>query len=141
MKRMSYYLIDRVLGHLFGLGYFGPPLVIGVALSRYNPSPSGTGLDEPSPADNYSRVATYASWWTLDELQDEEDASMMHNSTAIVFNEASGDWGEITHFALFDSANYGVGNMLFFGELLVPKVITTGCIVRFEASGLHTTMM
>lgn len=137
MKRMSYYLTDRVLEHLFPGYYFPPPLVVGVALSRYNPSPSGTGLDEPPTGYNYSRVATYASWWTHDGVL------TIYNSTAIVFDEAlGGSWGEITHFALFDSANYGAGNMLFYGELLGgPKTIAEGCIARFEEVSLIASMM
>ena len=130
MKLLSYYLSDWILSHLFNVAPFSPPLVMGVALSRYNPGPSGYYIDEPPLAYNYSRVATYASWWTHDGV------SSIYNSTAIVFDEASADWGEITHFALFDSANYGAGNMLFYGELPTPAVVSSGCIARFKFATL-----
>lgn len=115
------------MDHLFPGNYFPPPLVVGVALSRYNPSPSGTGLDEPPLGYNYQRVATYASWWTWSII-----TFRIYNDVVIEFPEASGDWGTITHFALFDSANYGTGNMLFYGELSSPTEIVQGCRARFE---------
>lgn len=137
MKLLGYYLADCILGHLFPGDYFPSPLVIGIALSREDPAPSGYYLNEPPTDYNYSRAATYASWWTHDGV------ATMYNSTAIVFNEAiGGSWGNITHFALFDSANYGAGNMLFYGELLGgPKLISEGCIARFEIGALIANMM
>lgn len=135
MKLLSYYLADSLLDHLFAGISFQPPLVMGVALSKGDPSPSGTGLDEPLEGDNYARVATYASWWTHDGI------TSLYNSTTIVFPEATGDWGSITHFALFDSASYGTGNMLFYAELLgAPQVVVEGCIPRFEIAALIANM-
>lgn len=137
MKLMSYYLTDKILGHLFNIPPFDPPLVIGIALSRYNPGPSGYYLDEPPTDYNYSRIATYASWWEFDPVT----ITIGNNPNPIVFPEATGDWGTITHFALFDSANYGAGNMLFYGPMYVPREVTAGCIPRFDVHSLNANLM
>ncbi len=57
------------------------------------------------------------------------------NADAIEFPEASGAWGTVTHFALFDAASGG--NLLAHGALAQAKAIGSGDSVRFAAGDLE----
>lgn len=46
------------------------------------------------------------------------------NNYTVVFPTATGNWGTVTHFALFDAPTGG--NLLFHGQLTTPKIINAG---------------
>jgi len=56
----------------------------------------------------------------------------------ITFPTASGSWGTITHFALFDALT--TGNMLMSGALTASQAITTNQIARFAIGALDITL-
>jgi hypothetical protein len=60
------------------------------------------------------------------------------NDSTITFPEASGSWGTISHFALFDAAEGG--NMLAYGALDESKDVGSGDTARFNASALTITL-
>ena len=62
----------------------------------------------------------------------------MDNLDEIVFAMATGDWGTMTHFALFDAATGG--NMLAFGSLGESKTIGGGDIAKFAAGNLEVKL-
>lgn len=117
---------NEVLDHLFGKGgrdYASPTLWI--ALSTTEPSNDGSNVTEP--ADGYARVSCVASTWTAGA------ADSLINSLTVSFGEASGDWGNISHFAIYDSITNG--NMLAAGSIAVTKAIDIGDTPKF-APGL-----
>jgi hypothetical protein len=62
----------------------------------------------------------------------------MSNSAAIEFPAATADWGTATAWALFDAATGG--NMLWYGDITVPKALYSGDIYRVSANNLTLTM-
>jgi len=121
---------DEVLDHLFGKGSYTPPTIY-VALSTADPTDDGSGVAEPS-GNGYARVETAGSDW------DAASGGATANANAITFPEASGAWGTISHFALYDAATNG--NMLAHGALDSSEVVTTGQTPRFSAGALDVTL-
>ena len=129
MGSMSDYLEDAVLNHIFGKSSYTPPTIY-VGLSTADPLDDGSGLAEPSGG-SYARVATSASDWTT------ASGGSISNANEITFPQATGDWGTITHFALFDAATGG--NMLYHGALTTSKNPTAGDTASFAPGDLTVT--
>ena len=120
----------ELLDHVLGNGVYTAPTIY-VALGTGATDASLTG--EPAGS-GYARVA-HASWATA-------AARSTNNTGAITFPEASGSWGTITHYALYDAAT--VGNMIAWGALSAsvavvsgntPSIATTTLTVTFDAGG------
>lgn len=60
------------------------------------------------------------------------------NSAAIEFPTATADWGTAIAWGLFDAVTGG--NMLWYGDITVPKTLYSGDIYRVNASNLTLTM-
>jgi len=121
---------NEILDHLFGKGSYTPPTIY-VGLSTADPGDDGTGLSEPS-GNGYARVATAAADWNA------ASGGALDNANAIEFAEATGSWGTVTHFALFDAATSG--NMLAHGSLIQSKTIVSGDTARFSAGDLDVSL-
>jgi len=121
---------DEILDHLFGKGAYTPPTIY-VGLSTADPGDDGTGLSEPS-GNGYARKVTAASDW------DAASGGALDNANTIEFAEATGNWGTVTHFALFDAATSG--NLLAHGSLTQSKTIDDGDTARFAAGDLDVSL-
>lgn len=121
---------NEILDHIFGKGSYTPPTIY-VGLSTADPGDDGTGLSEPS-GNGYARVQTAASDWNS------ASGGSLDNAEVIEFSEATGDWGTVTHFALFDTASGG--NLLAHGSLSQSKSIAGGDTARFAAGDLDVSM-
>ncbi len=121
---------NEILDHLFGKGSYTPPTIY-VGLSTADPGDDGTGLSEPS-GNGYARVATAAADWSA------ASGGALDNANAIEFAEATGSWGTVTHFALFDAATSG--NLLAHGSLTPSKTIASGDTARFQAGDLDVSL-
>jgi len=122
----SNYWENEILDHLFGKGTYTPPTIY-VGLSTADPGDDGSGLAEPS-GNGYARVETSAADWNT------ASGGALDNANDITFPEATGSWGTITHFALFDAATGG--NMLAEGALSASKAIDAGDTAKFAAGDL-----
>jgi len=96
MGSFSNFWENEVLDHLFGKGAYTPPTIF-LGLSTADPLDTALGLAEPF-GNAYARVETEAADW------DAASGGALDNAEDITFPEASGAWGTITHFALFDQA-------------------------------------
>jgi hypothetical protein len=130
MGSFSDYWENEILDHIFGKGSYTPPTVY-VALSTADPTDAGSGLSEPS-GDGYARKQTSASDWNT------ASGGALDNANEIAFNEATGSWGTITHFALMDAASGG--NMLGHGALSESKTIGSGDTAKFAAGDLDVSL-
>lgn len=130
MGGFSDYWENKILDHIFGKGSYTPPTIY-VGLSTADPTDSGSGLAEPS-GNGYARVQTSASDWNA------ASNGSLDNAGNITFTQATGHWGTITHFALFDAAS--AGNMLAFGALSQSKSINESETTRFEAGDLQISL-
>ena len=130
MGGFSDYWENKILDHIFGKGSYTPPTIY-VGLSTADPTDSGSGLAEPS-GNGYARVQTSAADWNA------ASNGTLNNSSDITFNQATGNWETITHFALFDAAT--AGNMLAYGALRQSKTINESETAKFEAGDLQISL-
>jgi hypothetical protein len=130
MGGFSDYWENKILDHIFGKGSYTPPTIY-VGLSTADPTDDGSGLAEPS-GNAYARVQTSASDWNT------ASNGSLENASDIIFDQATGSWGTITHFALFDAAT--AGNLLAHGALSQSKAIGETDTARFEAGDLDINL-
>ena len=119
----------KVLDHVFGLAtYTTPTLYLGVSTS--DPTETGGGLSEPV-GNGYARIATDPDDW-------ERSMNVVDNANELTFAEATGSWGTITHFALYDAAS--AGNLVIYGALTTARSISAATTLRFPATNLTFTL-
>ena len=127
MSAMSDYLENKVLDHVLSTSAFAMPsaVYLGLATASFNDDASGTELT----GNNYSRVG--------DIPFDAASGGVADNTNNIEFAAATGSWGTVTSWALFDASTGG--NMLIHGSLTTSKTISTGDILRISAGDLDVT--
>lgn len=126
MSAMSDYLENEILDHILGTGAYTMPTTVYVGLSTgsFNDDNSGTELS----GSGYARQAiafNAASSGTAD------------NSGAVDFPAATGSWGTVSHFGLFDASTGG--NLLIHGALTASKAVATGDILSIAAGDMDIT--
>ncbi|NIT58632.1 MAG: hypothetical protein GWN00_21115 [Aliifodinibius sp.] len=113
MGSISDHLEDELLDHVFNASYT-PPSTVYLALSTADPGDDAAGISEPV-GNNYSRKAI-----TFDAA-----ASRLINQTSTVtFDQATGSWGTISHWAIYDASSGG--NMMAHGSLSASKAVVSG---------------
>ncbi len=130
MGNISNYLANALLNHIFGKGTYTPPTNIYVELSTTAPTDAGTNVTPPSGG-GYARKQTAPADWNTGS------GRIIDNANAIEFAEATGSWGTLSHFALFDAASGG--NFLGWGALTTPKAVDSGDTARFAAGDLDVS--
>tara|TARA_R110000796_G_scaffold62386_3_gene143892 strand:+ start:244 stop:630 length:387 start_codon:yes stop_codon:yes gene_type:complete len=126
MSAMSDYLENEILDHILGTGAYTMPTTVYVGLSTgsFNDDNSGTELSGSGYA-RQSASFSVASGGTTS------------NSGAIEFPAATGSWGTVSHFGIFDASSSG--NLLIHGAFSASKAITTGDILRISVGDLDIT--
>lgn len=130
MGGFSDYWESKILDHIFGKNNYPPPTIY-VALSTTDPLDDASGFAEPA-GNAYARVETSDSDWNT------ALGGSLNNANDIIFPKATGSWGTITHFALFDAATDG--NMLAYGELNQPKTVESSYTAIFDAGDLNISL-
>ena len=126
MSAMSDYLENEILDHILGTGAYTMPSAVYVGLSTgsFNDDNSGTELT----GNNYARKAiTFGA----------ASSGTASNNAAVEFNAATGSWGTVSHFGIFDAASSG--NLLIHGALAASKVIETGDILKIAIGDMDIT--
>jgi hypothetical protein len=118
-------LLDSLAGKSSAFGALASAPTLHVGLSTTAPAMAGTGVTEPAGG-SYARVATAASDWSTATLA---DPSVLANGAIITFPQATGSWGTITHFAIYDAAT--AGNVVAYGTLTASRAIVSTDTARF----------
>ena len=126
MSAMSDYLENEILDHILSVGSYTMPSAVYVGLSTgsFGDDNSGTELS----GSNYSRVAATFS---------AAASGTTSNSAAIEFAAATGSWGSISHFGVFDSA--ASGNLLIHGAFSSAKTIENGDVLKISTGDFDIT--
>lgn len=127
MGSISDYWENEMLDHVLGTGAYTAETIY-VGLSIDDPLDDASGNNEPS-TNNYGRVA-HASWGTA-------AARTSDNTGAVTFPQASGAWGLIGFWTLWNAST--VGDMLAHGSLAVSKDIVDGNTPSFADGELAVT--
>ena len=126
MSAMSDYLENEILDHILGTGAYTMPSTVYVGLSTgsFNDDNSGTELTGSNYARESIRFGAAAS-------------GTASNDAAVEFNAATGSWGTVSHFGIFDALTSG--NLLIHGALTASKVIETGDILKIAIGDMDIT--
>lgn len=114
------YLEGKVLDHILKIATFTVPTNLYVAVSTADPGEDGLGIIEPI-GNGYAR--TICNSWTSNGI------GSRRNNLDITFPPATGAWGHLTHFAIFDALT--AGNCLIKGALQDPVDIALNETPRF----------
>ena len=120
MSKMSDYLEVELRKHLFRTGSFTKPSALYVSLHTADPTDDASGTEVSGGS--YARVQrdpADANWTGVSSTNGVTD-----NAAAITFPSPTGNWGSITHFAIWDASTSG--NMLIHGALTTPKTVNSG---------------
>jgi len=126
MSAMSDYLENEILDHILGTGAYTMPssVYVGLSTSSFNDDNSGTELS----GSGYTRkVATFAV----------AASGTTSNNAAVEFPAATGSWGDVSHFGLFDASSSG--NLLIHGAFSVSKTVSSGDILKIAVGDLDIT--
>lgn len=126
MSAMSDYLELKFLDHFTGTASTSAPsaVYLGLATASIQDDASGTELS----GNNYTRKAvTFAS----------AASGSISSNAAVEFNAASGSWGTISHWGIWDAATSG--NLLYHGAFTTGKAIASGDILKVASGSLTIT--
>ncbi len=126
MSAMSDYLELKVLDHVLSVTAYTMPsnVYVGLSTGSFGDDNSGTELS----GNNYTRKeASFSA----------ASSGAITTSGTVEFNAATGSWGAISHFGIFDASTSG--NLLIHGAFAAAKTIATGDILRINAGDLDIT--
>ena len=124
---MSNYLENALINATLRNTTYTSPSVVYAGLFTSDPTDAGTGTEVTGGS--YARKAmTFGA--------PSNGASV--NSGAVEFDQATANWGTITHFAIYDALT--TGNMLYHGALTASKTIETGDVFKFATSSVSVTL-
>lgn len=121
---MADYLEGQIITHAFRTGSWTKPTVLAVALGT---TCSDSSFTEIANSGSYARVNANpldATWAAASGGN-----GTTSNVGAIAFPTPTGNWNSgnpITHFAIYDSATYGAGNLYFCAALTASKSVNNG---------------
>jgi len=117
------YLETALINHVLRNTAFSSPTTVYVGLFLVAPTESGGGTEVSGGA--YARQSVTFTAPSPDSTANDAD---------VTFPIATGDWGTIVAFALFDAPT--AGNMLYFANLTASREILTSDQFRFPAGQL-----
>lgn len=118
---ISDYLEKELLDHTLKVGSYAQPTVY-MALGTAMTGDDHADFTECTAANGYARIAT--AWNAASSRQ-------VTNNGALTFPQASGSWGTVTHWALYDGDVEGSGNMLAWGQVVPSRAIGDGDTPEF----------
>lgn len=127
MPSMTNFLELELLDHALGVASYTAPSSVFLALFTTAPSDAGGGTEVSG--NGYARQET---------AFDVAATGATANAALETFAASGGNWGTITHFAIFDAVT--TGNMLFWGALTASKVIDDGDTLEFIAGAVDITL-
>lgn len=132
------YLDQKLVELVFSDTAYTVPATLYVGLSTTTPAQTGTGFTEPAGS-GYARVAVTNNTtnWVAAGSQPATGYEM-ENGTAITFPAATGSWGTVTYFGIFDAAT--AGNLLAYGALTTSQTISSGDTASFAVDALTVTL-
>jgi hypothetical protein len=128
MSAISNYLENALINATLRNTTFTSPATVYAALFTSDPTDAGSGTE--CTGSGYARKAiTFAA---------PSNGVTTNSAAAVEFDQATGSWGTLTHFAIFDALT--TGNMLYYGALTTSKTIASGDVFKFATSSVSVTL-
>ena len=117
----------RLLDHYYGATLLTPPAKLYIGVSTTSPTATGENFTEPSSEVGYARVEidNDTDTW-VPAISD--NPSVKKNNVPIEFPEATGDWGIIKYWGIFEQETGGT--CVDWAELSVYKAYGNGDAAR-----------
>lgn len=131
---LSDYGEDQIVNGLFRTTALSRPANWYFGLFTVAPTDTGGGTEVSG--NSYARVAVAPS--NANFAATSGGNGMSSNSGAITFPTASGSWGTVVAYGLFDAASGG--NLWMYGDLTTAKAISSGDTPSFAASAFTFTI-
>lgn len=135
MSALSDYLEDELLDHLLRNAAYSRPATVYLALFTADPGESGN-TGEVSGG-SYARAAITNNNTNFPQVA-ATGTPTKSNGGIISFPTATGDWGTVTHWAIYDASS-GSTNMLVHGALGTPRFVKSGDTPKVAAGILSFT--
>lgn len=124
---MSNYLENALINATLRNTSYTSPSTVYAALFTSDPTDAGSGTEVSGGS--YARKAiTFGA----------PSNGASTNSAAVEFDQATGSWGTITHFGIYDASTSG--NLLYHGALTTSKTIDSGDVFKFSTSNISVTL-
>lgn len=124
---MSNYLENALINATLRNTSYTSPSTVYAALFTSDPTDAGSGTEVSGGS--YARKAiTFGA----------PSNGASTNSAAVEFDQATGNWGTITHFGIYDASSSG--NLLYHGALTSSKLIETGDVFKFAIASVSVTL-
>ena len=126
MSAMSDHLENEILDHILSVGSYTMPsaVYLGLSVASMGDDASGTELS----GSGYARQAVTFS---------AASGGTTSNSAAITFPTATGSWGSVGFWSIWDASSSG--NMLLHGSFSAAKTIASGDVLRVSSGDLDIT--
>lgn len=119
MGKISIFAENSWLDHILKVAVWTPPTDIYLSLHTADPTEDGSGA-ECANANNYSRTTISSMFSTV------AASRIISNDGLITCPTASGSWGTVTDWGIWDSGTWGAGNLLAFGTFTAGKAVGAG---------------
>ena len=124
------YAENKVLDHLTGKTSYSMPTAY-IALSTTTVTDAGGNVTEPAGG-SYARVTTSGGDWNA------ASSGSTTNAVAITFTTATGTWGAITDYVVYDASTSG--NVIGYGVLDDAQTILSGDTASFAIDAFTITL-
>lgn len=131
------YMEKKILDYIFrnaSMGLDGTNLWVGLFPTATPPSDSAAGTEVSGGSYARKAVARTGAGWNA---ATGASPALTDNTATITFDTATGSWGTITHFGIFDAAT--AGNLLYWADLTASKTVASGDTASFAAGALDVT--
>jgi hypothetical protein len=127
MAAFSNYLEDALINGTLRATTYTAPTTVYVGLFTSDPTDAGSGTEVSGNA--YARQsATFAA----------PSNGAASTDADVQFPQATGNWGTVTHFGVFDALT--TGNLMYHGALTASKTIETGDVFKIATGNLTVTL-
>jgi hypothetical protein len=128
MSAISNYLENALINATLRNTTYTSPTTVYAGLFTSDPTDAGSGTEVSGGS--YARKAiTFAA---------PSNGVTTNSAAACEFDQATGSWGTITHFGIFDALTSG--NLLYHGALTTSKTIASGDVFKFATSSVSVTL-
>lgn len=127
MSAFSNYLENALLNATLRNTTYTSPSAVYVGLFTSDPTDAGTGV-EVTGGSYVRKTATFAA----------PSSGTCATNADVQFDQATADWGLVTHFGIFDASSGG--NLLYHGQLTSSKNIETGDVFKINSGNLTVTL-
>jgi hypothetical protein len=128
MSAISNYLENALINATLRNTTYTSPATVYAGLFTSDPTDAGSGTEVSGGS--YARKAiTFAA---------PSNGVTTNSAAACEFDQATGSWGTITHFGIFDALTSG--NLLYHGALTTSKTIASGDVFKFATSSVSVTL-